>query len=100
MLRLPLVAEVGDRPFLAVRDEHRVEAEALVPARVGRDAPAERPGPAQLLAVGADRDELGDVPGAPPVALDSLERTQHPAHLVSRRAPRRGHARTAVQAVD
>ena len=59
VLRLPVVAELGDRALLAVGDEHRVVAEAFAAARrVGDPALERRPVPRTSLAVGRERDEL------------------------------------------
>ena len=40
---LPVVAELGDRPRLALGDEHRVVAKAARAARLGRDLPSTTP---------------------------------------------------------
>ena len=45
VLRLPVVAELRDRPRLAARDEDRVEAEAPLPARPSAIAPSRTPLP-------------------------------------------------------
>src|SRR5215211_3659901 len=59
VLRLPVIAELGNGAVLAVRDEHRVETEALGAARVLRDAPFERAATDSLLSVRAERNEHG-----------------------------------------
>src|SRR3954468_9784936 len=61
MLALPAVAELRDRPLLAVGDEDRVVAEAAAAARRVGDRSLDDAGAAENRAVGRDRDELGDV---------------------------------------
>src|SRR6478672_2560484 len=58
VLVLPSVAELGDGALLALRNEHRVVAEAA--------------GAAQLLPVRRDRDELTDVARAAVVDVAQL----------------------------
>src|SRR3954452_13906202 len=98
VLGFPLVPELGDGALFAVWDEHRVEAEAFGAARCERDAARERAGAAQLLAVGVERHELGDVTRTTRVAVHAFERAQHPPDLVTGGAPGRPHARPAVEA--
>src|SRR5215203_2678598 len=62
---LPVVAELGHRLLLAIRDEHRVVAEPLGAARRLGDPPLEDPRPAELLLLWAEEDELADVAGRP-----------------------------------
>ena len=65
VLALPVVAELGDRPRLAARDEDRVVAEAA--RRRGaraRSRPRARRCRAARSPVGRERDELGDHPRA------------------------------------
>jgi hypothetical protein len=50
--RLPLVAELGHRSLLAVRDEDRVKAEALRTVRPVGDPPFQDPGAADFVALG------------------------------------------------
>ena len=71
VLALPRVAQLGDRPLLALRHEDRVVAEALRATTLGGDPALERARPPHLVAVGPDRDQLADVPGAP--ILDAVE---------------------------
>src|SRR5436190_12216852 len=97
MLRLPFVAELGNRALLAVRREDRIETEAFAPVRLAGDSPFERAGAAVLVALRRDRDELADIPRAPPVAGDALELAQQPADLVTGRASGRLHARPAAE---
>jgi uncharacterized membrane-anchored protein len=49
---LPLVAELGHRPLLALGEEDRVEAEALRAARLVDDPALEDAGAAKLFAFG------------------------------------------------
>src|SRR4051794_35095759 len=98
ILGFPLVAELGDGALFAFRDEHRVVAEAFGAAGRERDAARERAGTAQLVAVGAERDELGDVTRTPRLAVHAFERAQHPTDLVTGRVPGRPHAGPAVEA--
>src|SRR4051812_18914534 len=98
VLSFPLVAELGDGSLFAFRDEHRIEAEAFCAARRECDAAGERAGAAQLLAVRAERDELGHVTRTPRFALHAFERAQHPADLVAGGASGRPHAGRAVEA--
>src|SRR3954451_14483564 len=100
VLGFPVVSELRDGALFAVRDEHRVEAEAFGATGRERDAAGERAGAAQLLAVRAERDELGDVTRTPPLAVHALQRAQHPSHLVAGGAPGRPHARGPVEASD
>src|SRR4051794_9262907 len=97
---LPFVAELGHGLRLSLRDEDRIEAEARRPARLARDPPVERAGPAQLPAVRSKCDELADVARVAAVAFDPFELAEHPAHLVAGGPARRAHAGTAVEARD
>src|SRR5919107_4778148 len=97
MLRLPLVTELGDGTHLAVRNEHRIEAEAFAAARLCGNPAAEHSGTAHFLAAGAERDELRDIPRAAGVAVGAVERAQHPPDFVARRATRRMHTGPAVE---
>src|SRR5689334_7084057 len=98
VLGLPLVAELGHRALLAVRDEDRVEAEAFRPARFLGDAAFERARAAELASVRRERDELADVAGAP-VGL-AVERLEDPLDVPALRPARRLDARGPVQRID
>src|SRR5207248_3073005 len=74
--RLPLVPELCDGSLLAVRDEDRVVAESLGPARLLGDPALEHTRSAHFLAVRAEQDELADV-SRPPV-LDTLQIVDEP----------------------
>jgi hypothetical protein len=71
VLRLPVVPQLCHRPLLAIRNEDRVVAEALVAARLVRDPAVERAGAAELAAVGREENELRDVARA--AFLDACE---------------------------
>ena len=58
VLRLPLVAQLGDRARLALRDEDRVIAEAVRAAALVPDRPLERSTAAYLGPVGEEAHEL------------------------------------------
>ena len=91
VLGFPLVAELGDGALFAFRDEHRVEAEAFGAAGRERDAARERAGTAQLVAVGADRDELGDVtrtPGPPSRPTTSIPESSPTTQAAAGARPR------------
>src|SRR5512144_2137215 len=100
MIPFPVVAELGDRSVLAVRDEHRVEAEALAAAKLLGDPAFEDPPAALLGPVRRERDELADVARAPPVALDAFELFQRALRFTAGRPPGRQHARAAAEAFD
>src|SRR5690349_3499165 len=72
VLVLPSVAELGDGALLALRNEHRVVAEAAAAARAAGNRPVEDAGAAQLLPVRRDRDELTDVARAAVVDVAQL----------------------------
>src|SRR5207237_8054073 len=99
MLRLPRVAELGDRSLLSLRDEDRIEAEPFGPARLVDDPPAQRPGAAHLAAVRRDRHQLRDVARVSPRALDPIELAEHPPDLVAVGAARRAHPWAPAHAV-
>ena len=73
VLGLPLVAELGDRPLLALRDEHRVETEASGPSEPVGDSALEDAGAPELLALRREGDELADVPRATALAFDATK---------------------------
>src|SRR4051794_18177058 len=100
VLRLPLVAELADRPPLALRDEDRVEAEATAARRRLGDPPGECPGASDLLPVRRQGHELRHVARAAPVALDAAQLPQRPPHLVTRGAARGVDARPASEPLD
>src|SRR5439155_7883364 len=81
VLRLPLVAELCHRPLLALRDEDRIEPEALDPSWRVRNATFERARASELLAPRGEGDQLADITGAAPVAGDPLHLAQQPADL-------------------
>src|SRR5436305_13578180 len=62
VLRLPRSAELRNRALLACRDEDRVIAEALAPARLVCDGAADGAPAAEDVPLGRDRDELRHVP--------------------------------------
>ena len=74
VLRLPRIAQLGDRARFAERDEDRVEAEAFGPRRLVRDRPVEHARAAQLATLRRERDELADVARPPVLAVDRGER--------------------------
>src|SRR4029077_19048516 len=86
VVRLPGVAELGDRAFFAGRDEDRVVAEPLVPARLLGDATLESACPPELAAVGGEGNELAAVARRP--LLHPVERLEERRHGV--RGPARG----------
>jgi hypothetical protein len=94
--RLPLVAELGHCPLLVLRDEDRVEAEALRAARFVHDAALEDAGAAVLLAVRRERDELADIARPPVLPFDADELAKEPLDVLvaceSRRVDTRGAA--------
>src|SRR6476661_5047757 len=98
MLRLPLVAELGDGARFAERDEDRIEAEALVAGGPERDPAFEHAGAPRFGAVGRDRDQLADVARVAIVAsLQGGKQLLDVAVL----GPTRGlHARPAAQRCD
>src|SRR5918995_393568 len=83
---LPVVSELRDGVRLALGDEDRVVAEALAATRLARDRPLDGAGPATLLALGGQRDELADV--ARPPVLDALEDVEQRGDAVFRPARR------------
>jgi hypothetical protein len=100
VLRLPLVAELGDGPVLPVRHEDRVEAEALRAPRLVGDAALEDSGSSELFAGRREGDELADVAGSAPLVFDPLELPQEPLDVLAAREARRLHARGAAETVD
>src|SRR5436305_6519901 len=96
--RLPLVPELGDGSLLAVRDEDRVVAESLGPARLLGDPALEHTRSAHFLAVRAEQDELADV-SRPPV-LDTLQIVDEPrdrAHALILAVAGRANAGSAAE---
>jgi hypothetical protein len=71
--RLPVIAELGDRPTLAVRDEDRVKAESARASRLVDDLAGQDAGAAHLLAIRRKGDQLADVAGTPAFSLDAFE---------------------------
>src|SRR5579864_1633366 len=100
VLRLPRVAELGDRLRLAVGDEHRVVAEAAGAARLGRDPAGDDPAAAKLLAVRRERDELGDVTRAAVVDAAELAEQLRDRGRALRRIPRGRDAGPAAERSD
>src|SRR5437762_5714744 len=98
--RLPLVAELRDRALLTVEDKDRVEAEAASPARLHRDPAREHAGPAQLVTLRRERDQLADVARPATVAVHITQLPQQPPDLVAGGPPRGGDARPAVETDD
>src|SRR5262245_45564336 len=95
---LPFFAELGDRPREAVRDEHRVVAEALLAAPLRRDRAIEPAGAGTLLALRRERDDDGDHPRAPVgLAREALE--ERVGLGPGRRPPRRVEPRLAAERV-
>src|SRR5436305_1588346 len=97
VLRLPRVAELRDGLFVALWDEDRVVAEAAAAARAVGDRPLEDAGPAQLVAVRGDRDELADVPRAPVLDARQLAEQLRDRRRAFRRVARGVDARTAAE---
>src|SRR5258708_9419781 len=95
---LPVVAQLGNRSRLAVGDEDRVVAEAVVTVRRVGDAPREHAGAAVFVAVGRERDELADITRV--AARVAGERIEHPARLVAAGPARRLDTRAPVEALD
>src|SRR5512138_2785022 len=96
---LPLVAELGHGSRLSRRDEHRIEAEPLAPARAVRDPPLERAGAALLGSFGRQRDELADVAGTAPLTGDLCELAEEPGDRVGPAGARRPNPGPTSQAV-
>ena len=98
---LPVVAELGHRLLLALRDEHRVVAEPLRPARLLGDAALEDPRAAVLLALGPDQHELADVPGPACIALDPAQLVEQlRVRVLARRVAGRANPGRAPQRLD
>src|SRR5581483_11527591 len=95
---LPLVAELGHRPLLAVRDEHRVEAEAGAAASFLGDPALKRARAAQLAAVRSDRDQLADV--ARPAVLLARQGLEDPLDVPALRPASRLDARPPGERLD
>jgi hypothetical protein len=100
VLRLPPVAELGDGPVVAVRQEDRIEAEALRAARLFGDAPLEDSGAAELFAGRREGNQLADVAGSAPLVFNPLELPQKPLDVLAAGEARRLHARRAAETVD
>ena len=92
---LPVVAELGHRPRLAVGDEHRVEAEALRSRSGPGDRPVEGASSDHLATVVGDGNDDADVP-RPPLVVRG-QRGEHAAHGVAGRPARGVHARPPVE---
>src|SRR5437016_2345189 len=96
----------SDRPLLAGGGEDRVVAEALGAAPLVDDAALEHAGPAVLLALRREADELADVARATAFAFEAAELLQHlgdavlgPSRRVQpRRAAEPGHLDARVLA--
>lgn len=97
---LPLIAQLGDRLVLAVRDEDWIEPEAARSAGLVDNPPLEDAGPAQLSAVRRDSDQLADVTGTPRVALQALELGEQPLDGLTACEPRRFDPWPAVEPGD
>jgi hypothetical protein len=97
VLRLPLVAELGDRPLLALGDEDRVETEALGAPPLVDDAALEDAGASEPLSRRRERDQLADIAGSP--VLDSLELSQQPLDVLAACEARRLDAGPAAEPV-
>ncbi len=93
---LPVVAELGHRPRLAVGDEHRVEAEAFRSRGGPGDRPVEGASCDHLATVGGDGDDDADV--ARPALVVRRQRGEHAPHGVAGRPARGVHARRARRA--
>src|SRR5688572_29054967 len=94
MLSLPGVAKLGNRAFLADRDEDGVVAEALGSSRLLGDAAAQDPRPPHLHPRRRERDELADVASlacAAAHAVQLREQLRHPI-LAGAREPGRENA--------
>jgi hypothetical protein len=100
VLGLPLVSQLGDGLLLAVRDEDRIEPESLRAPRLGADAPLQDPGPADLVSLRRDGDELTHVASALTLALDALELGEQALDVLAGREPRRLDARPAGESFD
>jgi hypothetical protein len=97
---LPVIAELGNRPVLAVRDEDRIEAEAARPAGLVDDPALEEAGAPHLPAVRRDRDELAHVAGAPGVPLQPFELGEQSLDVLAACEPGRLDPRPAVEPGD
>src|SRR3954469_3310521 len=87
--------------LLAVREEHRVVAEPLLPPRLLADPALEDPGAAELLPFGADQHELADVAGPPRVALDPAQLLQQlRVRVFARRVAGRADPGSAAERLD
>jgi hypothetical protein len=97
---LPLIAELGNSPVLAVRHEDRIEPEAARAAGLMDDPAFEDAGPAQLPAVRRDRDELADVARSPGFPLEPAELGEQPFDGLAGGEPRRLDPGPAVEPGD
>jgi hypothetical protein len=96
----PIVSELGDGSLLPLRDEDRIEAEALRASRIVRDPALKHASAADLLAGWRKGHELADVARASAGALDAVELPQQALDVLPAREPRRLDPGRAVQAVD
>jgi len=100
VLGLPQIPQLGDGLLLASGDEDRVEAESLrAPWRSG-DAALQDPDAAELLSGRRQRDQLADVAGPPPLALDALELGEQALDVFAGSESRRLDARPTREAFD
>src|SRR5918911_3855284 len=100
MLRLPLVAELGDGLLLAVGNEHRIEPEPGAAGRRLGDPALERAGATHLLPIRRQRDQLTDIPRAATRPCDPFQLAQGPPHLVAGSAAGGVHAGAAAEPGD
>src|SRR6186997_2152486 len=82
VLPLPLVPELRDGSTFPVRDEDGVVAEPFRPLRFGGDRAFERPRAAELLALGSQDDELGEIACAAVSRLGRGERFEELNHVL------------------
>jgi hypothetical protein len=85
----PPVAELRDRPSLALRDEDRVEAEPARAARLVDDPALEDARSPPLLARGRNCDQLADVARPARRSLHALELGEQPLDVLPGSEPRR-----------
>lgn len=97
---LPVVAELGDGPLLALGLEDRVEAEAARAARLVGDPALEDPCASHLVTLGREGDELADVTGATAVFFDAFELLEDALDVHACREPGGLDPRRAAQAFD
>src|ERR671922_1548057 len=100
VLRLPVVAELGDGSVVAVRDEDRVEPEAAGASRLVPDPAFEDARAPLLVSLRRQRDQLADVARPPAATLHALELGQQPVDVELSGEARRPDPRRAAEALD